>query len=718
MIDPSADVHGHSPHPRQTSSPEQVARRLAAELALIERVYLAISSSLDLGTVLGQIAEQLTNALGCTSTYISAYSASDHTLTVLGEYVSAAATPAEAVSDLGVTYHLPMIADLLQSVEPVVFQVDDPQLDAFIREHLASFGGQTVLQLPIMLGGEKVAIASLWDSRQRRMFSNEELQLAQRIVGYAAVALQNAQLYQRAQQELSERVALEAELVSAREAALAASRLKSSFLANVSHEIRTPMNGVIGMLDLLLQSPLSEQQREYARIARESGTALLALLNDILDISKIEAGKLTLQRQPFDLRLLVHDVLGLFGEQAASAGLFLEAVLPPDLPALLVGDPSRLRQVLVNLVGNAVKFTPSGGVRVCVSQQEQWFQFDVIDSGIGLSDAEQVQLFQPFNQLDGSTTRRYGGSGLGLAISRDLVELMGGTISVASRAGEGSTFSFSIPLTSAPLAAPTPVAARPSGAQPSWLGSRVLVVEDNPVNQLLLHEQLRRLGCEIQLATSGVEALRALDEREFDLVLMDVQMPDLDGLATTAEIRRHERHRRLPIVAVTAHALRGDRERCLAAGMDDYLAKPVTQDALAEMLRRWLPLPEQPEDGLPVLDPEVLAQLRALNAGSSPSVLNEIIDLFLEDTPERMEDLRHAIAAGEAELLRTAAHSLKGSSSNLGATRLGALCRQFEILGLEGRLREAAGGLEQLEREYARVCRALLAERADERERG
>jgi PAS domain S-box-containing protein len=828
----------------------EAAQRQADELALIERVQLAISSSLDLGEVLSQIAEQLCRALNCTSSYIARFDPLTHTAMVLAEYVSPAASPEERVSDVGATYQFDGdLAEALRSQHPIVYRIDDPQIHPYVRAHMIAYGGKSAIDLPIIFGDEPIAYASIWETRRLRDFSVEELRLGQQIARHAAVALQNARLYQQAQQEIEERAraeaalrqseqryralveaipdallrlnrqgvylyakddknnsliappeqlvgrslaeflppegvqpvlarvaealasgevvqyeyqldqqgerrdfegrmvaygddealmivrditqrkALDRELIAAREAALEASRLKSTFLANVSHEIRTPMNGVIGMLDLLLQSPLSEEQRAHARIARSSSTALLALLNDILDLSKIEAGKLSIQPQPFDLRLLVGDVLDLFAEQASASELRLSASLSPRLPPLLVGDPVRLRQVLVNLVGNALKFTPDGSVEVRAQAEPgqaspRWVRFEVADTGIGLSEGEQARLFQPFSQIDPSSTRRYSGSGLGLAISRQLVELMGGEIGVTGRLGTGATFWFRLPLDlPAPSDVPQQQATLPPSAHPLLRG-RVLVVEDHPVNQLLMREQLARLNCPADIVPTGRDALKALAQRDYALVLMDLQMPELDGFATTAEIRRRWSDRHTPIVALTAHALHGDRERCLAAGMDDYLAKPVTLEMLAALLSRWLaPAGEQaraasPDDAVAALDPEVVEQLRLLSDAGQPSVLAEIIQLFLEDTPERMRALREAVLAEDTAARCEIAHSLKGSSANLGARIMVLLCRQFEALDPGTALPEVTRTLERLEREYARVCRELLAEQAREHERG
>ncbi|GEP34301.1 hypothetical protein NSZ01_20690 [Nocardioides szechwanensis] len=510
-----------------------------------------------------------------------------------------------------------------------------------------------------------------------------------------SVALQLARVAER---EEAQRV-----VAAARDAAMAASRQKSEFLATMSHEIRTPLNGVIGLNDLLMRTPLDTDQHRLAAGVQVASRALLSVINDVLDFSKMEAGRLELEQVDFEVRYLLEEVVSVLAESARARGVELRASCDDSVPVSLSGDPTRLAQVLSNLLSNAVKFTDEGEVTATVTATSEGDRTEltvrVSDTGIGIAPEQVPGLFAPFTQADSSTTRLYGGTGLGLAISKEIVEALGGHIGYTPNLPHGSVFTFTASFSNALQGSSEPrrgtTQAEP-GETDAAGGLRVLVVEDNEVNQMVAVGLLEAMGYAVEVAGDGVIALEVLAERCFDVVLMDVQMPNLDGYAATRALRASEGDgRRTPVIAMTAAAIEGERERCLEAGMDDFLTKPVDAGALSAALTRWTVLPPSedfvgddervlpPTAPIVGLDVERLDMLRDLDPGNT-AYLDRAIGNFSVNSVAAVETIREHILAGDADKMRQASHKLAGSALNLGVQGSAAAARQIEWLGDAG----------------------------------
>ncbi|HUQ91067.1 MAG TPA: ATP-binding protein [Bryobacteraceae bacterium] len=470
------------------------------------------------------------------------------------------------------------------------------------------------------------------------------------------------------------------ELERAMQQAQEASHAKSEFLANMSHELRTPMNGVLGMMDIVLDSPLTADQREQLETAQRCANSLLSLLNDVLDLSKIEAGKMLLERIPFDLRVLIDDAVRAQRPKASKKGIVLSVEVAPSVPRKITADPLRMRQIISNLLSNAMKFTDRGSVRVRAFrtslEQGQELVFEVIDTGVGIPVDKLSFIFEKFTQADGSISRKYGGTGLGLAITRRLVQLHEGHLTVESKLGQGSSFRVFFPsdvCVSEPVTEPEPAvtASAPSEPRREKNGQSILVVEDNHVNQKVVTAILRKKGYHVDVANHGREALEYLDLLAYGLVLMDVQMPILDGLETTKVIRRDRRFRELPIVAMTAHAMSGDRERCLAAGMNGYIAKPLNPATLLRVVEEFLTRPKE-MNLLPALSNQDSSLPPPEFSGLDPALILETQRSFLQAAPLIVEELHRSFSRADYSALEQRASLLALSASRIAAPRVGA----------------------------------------------
>jgi signal transduction histidine kinase/CheY-like chemotaxis protein/HPt (histidine-containing phosphotransfer) domain-containing protein len=526
------------------------------------------------------------------------------------------------------------------------------------------------------------------------------------------------------QERLEERIHERTEaLEEATERALAANKAKSEFLANISHELRTPMNGILGMIDILLEESPTARQAEHLETARSCAHTLLALLNDILDLSKIEAGRMLLEKIPVDLRKISADCVRSVTPQCKQKGIEITSAVAPAVPDMLMGDPLRTRQIIANLVSNAVKFTERGGVSLNVhaggadSMGRRPIFIEVRDTGTGIAPEKQAEIFNEFTQADGSITRKYGGTGLGLAITRRLVEMHGGTISVESEPGKGSTFRVTVYMDIvAGVAAetsesPAETLSADNGGGAAQADVSVLLAEDNPVNQLVVTTILQKRGFKVTVAANGVEALAALDRERADIVLMDVQMPEMDGIETARRIRQNPAWSGIPIIAMTAHAMNGDKERCLAAGMDAYLSKPVAPSHLMKTISTYLKRPHQETAPAAEKRQALPAQPDRKRPSAFPDPQTDLMagmaTLFVQLAPERMHRLYSAAVRQDAATLRSQAHRLRLAAERIGAADVADRAAELVTAAASGNSSLIQDKLTRIEREIGRLERQL-----------
>ena len=666
--------------------------RSVEELQLLSEIGQAVSSSLDVRSVLSTILTRSVGMTGADAGAVFRYRVADRSFGL----VEAVGWGEEMLRSLGERHIIEnetAMGDAAAQRAPIQIADLEERPSAPLRDVSLAAGFRAVLIVPLV-GQERILGTLALQRRAAGEFPPEAVRLMQTLASQSVLAIENARLIAQLRERTDAAEAARAEAEAANEA-------KSTFLATMSHEIRTPMNGVLGMMEVLERQGLGEDQLPLVATMHDSAHALLRIIDDVLDFSKIEAGRLELETTVFSLSGLVAGAVDTLRPQANAKGLAAAAEIEPGSHDALVGDPTRIRQILFNLLSNAVKFAERGEVVVRAGTAplgggRTRVMLAVKDTGIGLDAAQQARLFQPFSQADSSTTRRYGGTGLGLSIVRRLAQLMGGDVAVDSAPGEGSTFTVTLTLEAAsasaeaaPLTLPSPPDfGRRGVGTAGGAEARLLVVDDHPVNREVLMRQLRLFGLAADTAADGSEALAAWAPGRYAAVLADLHMPGMDGFALTRQLRAAEAEdggARTPIVAVTANAMRGEEERCLAAGMDAYLAKPVAIDRLRVTLERWLPIGDGAQAassaGIGVaIDRDVLAAW----LGDDRAGIEDLLRKFRDSAVESEQAINAAWRAADLAGLAAAAHRLKGAAQAVGAARLGAAADGLEQAGKAG----------------------------------